>query len=231
MLTASNFGSVVKRREQTPCHNLVKRLLYSRELSTAAVLFGRVHEKNAIEDYEKLTGVTVEPCGLFISKETPFLGASPDGLVGSEGIVEVKCLSSVKGDLKEFVSEKNNKTCMELNKEGKLMLKRTHNYYFQVQGQLNITKRSWCDFIIFTRTNKLFVERITIDSELWTKTMLPKLTRFYKHCIVPEIVDSRINRQLRVRDPAYIIDAQSRRDKANLATSSKKGIKQKSERL
>ncbi|CAH2107971.1 unnamed protein product [Euphydryas editha] len=37
-----------------------------------------------------------QECGLFIDPELPFLGASPDGLVG-EKIVEIKCPYSAKG--------------------------------------------------------------------------------------------------------------------------------------
>lgn len=96
-LTASNFGIVAKRKTSTPCHNLVKRLLYSKwEISTPAVLFGRTYEAEAIRKYEIVTGVTVTKCGLFIDIENSFLGASPDGLVGSDTIIEVKCLYSLK---------------------------------------------------------------------------------------------------------------------------------------
>lgn len=33
---------------------------------------------------------------------------------------------------------------------GKLILKRNYPYYYQVQGQLNITKRTWCYFVVWT---------------------------------------------------------------------------------
>lgn len=71
----------------------------------------------------------------------PYLGASPDGLVGEEGLVEVKCLHSVQEeDLSEAVKDKQKGLCLEKSKNGKLQLK-THYYYFQVQGQLNLCKR------------------------------------------------------------------------------------------
>lgn len=98
-ITASAFGQVVKRLDHTPCHNLVKSILYSRELNSENIIFGRLNEKKAITKYEAATGLKVEECGLFVSTVYPFLGASPDGLVGEEGLIEVKCLPSVTEDL------------------------------------------------------------------------------------------------------------------------------------
>ena len=53
------------------------------------------HEGVAIKEYEQKTGLQVHHCGIFLSWENSFLGASPDGvLVGDDGecgILEVKC--------------------------------------------------------------------------------------------------------------------------------------------
>ncbi|XP_054265988.1 uncharacterized protein LOC128988593 [Macrosteles quadrilineatus] len=213
-LTASKFGQIVKRKDHTPCHNLVKNLLYPKNLNSAAVVFGRLHEKEAISKYEEEHNVVVKECGLFIDNAYPFLGASPDGLVGDEGLVEVKCLPSVKAPLVECVKEKKT-LCLEINKEEIISLKKRHNYFFQIQGQLNVTGRKWCDLIVYTAIKQLFIERIYIDSELWRQVMLPKLKRFYMDCMLPEIADSRIAREMRVRDPDYIIMAQEKRKKVN----------------
>ena len=43
-------------------------------------------------------------------------------------------------------------------------LKRTHAYYCQVQGQLAITERKWCDFVVFTK-KEISVERIQYGSD------------------------------------------------------------------
>lgn len=209
-LTASKFGFVIKRLPHTPCHNLVKSILYSRSLTSEAITFGRDHEDIAIKLYENSTNNSVEPCGLFIDVSNPFLGASPDGIVGEEGIVEVKCLASVKEEtLSEAVKAKKN-MCLELSKEGEIKLKKNHNYFYQIQGQLAITSRNWCDFIVYTKKGEIFVERIQKDTTFWTKNMLPKLTRFYQDCLLPEILDSRIVREMKCRDPVYILEAQKK---------------------
>lgn len=207
-LTASKFGTVAKRLPHTHCHNLVKSILIDRPLHTEAVTFGRDNEENVLKLYEEKTSTQVTRSGLFIDMEHPFLGASPDGLVNDDGLVEIKCLHSVKEQ--DLINEvKTNKSiCLELF-EGNLRLKRTHNYFYQVQGQLNIAKREWCDFVVFTRKGELFIERIVRDEAFW-KLLLQKLVEFYMGCILPEIVDSRLVRGLKIRDPPSVIDAQRR---------------------
>ncbi len=58
------------------------------------------------------------------------------------------------------------------------MLKRNHAYYFQVQGTMASCNVEWAGFLVYT-TKEVYCERIYFDSELWNKTMLPKLTSFY----------------------------------------------------
>jgi len=48
---------------------------------------------------------------------------------------------------------------------------------------------------------------VDVDNAFWKYEMLPLLTRFYYQCMLPEIVDSRHNRHMPIRDPSYIIEA------------------------
>jgi hypothetical protein len=73
---------------------------------------------------------------------------------------------------------------------------------FQIQGQLAITKKTFCDFIVYT-LNDFFVERIKFDKDLWENVMLPKLNWFYDECLLPELVDSRLKRNMAVRVPEH----------------------------
>lgn len=63
--------------------------------------------------------------------------------------------------------------------------KRTHPYYGQ--GQMAITERKWCDFVIYT-SKGISLERIRFDEEFWKKILLPKLILFYDNCLCPSIV-------------------------------------------
>jgi YqaJ-like viral recombinase domain len=138
-LTASNFGEVCKRR--APPGPLVKRILYSVNFTSAAIEWGKEHESTAITAYEKAMNVKynfaeplfeVHPCGLFIDVERGYLAASPDGVVGQDKIIEVKCPYSARhmtplhatNELKNFYCRANDK--------GQLILDRRHKYYYQV---------------------------------------------------------------------------------------------------
>jgi len=68
---------------------------------------------------------------------------------------------------------------------GNLSLKRNHDYFFQVQGQLAITHAQWCDFCVYTPHGFSF-ERITFDESFW-KSVVCKLDDFYCKFIVPAI--------------------------------------------
>lgn len=59
--------------------------------------WGIEKEPVAKEELEKVLGQKINECGLFIDKEFPYLGTSPDGLISSDTTVEIKCPYSAKG--------------------------------------------------------------------------------------------------------------------------------------
>lgn len=128
--------------------------------------------------------------GFVISEKYPYLGASPDAVVhdpsvGNQfGLAEVKCPYSVRDkSLEEAVSSPNFFCSLE---NGSLKLKKTHNYYCQVQGQMAVTERYWCDFVVYTEKG-ISVERIEFDSAFWSDLLL-KLSSFFENCLAPEIL-------------------------------------------
>ncbi|KAB0805121.1 hypothetical protein PPYR_02091 [Photinus pyralis] len=91
----------------------------------------------------------MEPAGLYVDFDHGFLGASPDGLVGSTHLVEVKCLYSVhkSGKTLEEAAKSETSLCLSVT-DGKVQLKRNHKYFYQIQGQLNICQREACYFVV-----------------------------------------------------------------------------------
>lgn len=203
LLTASNFGTICKRRKTTSCESLVKSLLY-RDVDCESMRFGRENESVAIEDFEQKSGLIVEKCGLFIDTCHKFLGATPDGLVGSDSILEVKCPISCKdltpeeGILAKKITFWNNTNLGSINRE--------HNYFYQIQGQLHVTKRKFCYFVLWTPTGIRW-EKVTRDDEFWESKMIQKLKMFYYDCLLPELIDPRHTRSMPIRNPAYIEQA------------------------
>ena len=67
---------------------------------------------------------------------------------------------------------------------GHLVLKENHA---QVQGQMAIGCRPWCNFVVYTNKG-INVERVSFNERFWNDKLLAKLISFYDNCVVPEIV-------------------------------------------
>jgi hypothetical protein len=213
LLTASNFGRVCKMRPTTHSANTVKSLVYPRDLQLPALQYGRENEPKARRQIEATFGVKVDKCGLFIDSETAYFAATPDGLIDDDGIVEIKCPFSARELTPvEAIAGKVGMVHTIFAKNDHARMNEKHAYFYQVQGQLHITKRQYCIFALWTPLGMKTV-RIQRNDQFWTEKMEPLLTRFYKNCMIPEIVDSRFSRGLPLREPEYIL--QARQDKAN----------------
>lgn len=60
--------------------------------------------------------------------------------------------------------------------DGKISLKRNHNYYFQLQGQLFVSGFEFIDFIVYFGDDiPIFIERIYFDKQFWADNMYQQL--------------------------------------------------------
>lgn len=100
--------------------------------TNAAMQHGIDTEAEARAAYQFEKGVLVRKVGLYRHPELAGTHASPDGLVGDDGLVEIKCPNTAT-HLETLLSEQRI--------PGK--------YYYQIQWQLACTGRSWCDFVSF----------------------------------------------------------------------------------
>jgi len=91
-------------------------------------------------------------------------------------------------------------------------MNRNHRFFYQVQGQLNITERDYCVFTVWT-PKSLKMMRVKRDELFWQKEMLPLLTCFCYECMLPEILDSCYNRHMLIREPQYTIKAKEAKDR------------------
>lgn len=69
---------------------------------------------------------------------------------------------------------------------GAIQLKRNHNYFYQVIGQMAITGSSLSYFIVYTHVD-FFIEEIEFDSDFFKENVFPKLNDFYQHHYKPYI--------------------------------------------
>lgn len=98
-ITASNFGTIVKRNPSIPIQKLVRNMLYSTFHGNRHTRNGILQEDTTIEEYklkkaEDNENVIVHRSGLVIHPEQRYLAGSPDGIVsvstGETGLIEIK---------------------------------------------------------------------------------------------------------------------------------------------
>lgn len=82
--------------------------------------------------YEAHTGELVEQVAFIEHPTMPYVGVSPDGLLGSDGLIEIKCPAS---QAKHLAALRDGSHAAE--------------YRWQIQGQLWVTGRQWCDAVSY----------------------------------------------------------------------------------
>ena len=87
---------------------------------------------------------------------------------------------------------KSKNVCLEKLNDGTIRLKRNHDYYIQVQGQLYSASNLALKGIGFVVP--LFKENIFFDSRRWSEELLPRLEYFFKRALFPEILTKRVER-------------------------------------
>lgn len=130
--------------------------------TSAAMQWGIDNEPLAVLAYMDATGRNVDDAA-FIQHPTLMAGASPDGLVGMEGLIEIKC--------------PNSHTHLETLRRGTI----PPEYIPQTQGQLWIVGADWLDFVSFDprfpESSRLFVYRVERD-EKYINELEAQVARF-----------------------------------------------------
>ena len=129
---------------------------------------------------------------MFVHQDYSWLHGTPDFLSTcdccGEGCGEVKCPFCLEGaDFESYAMKPS--SCLE-TVDGKMCLKRNHQYFYQVQQQLFTTKKGFCDFVVsgFTETATAFIHERIMPDECHLNHVLPKLSQFWQYCILPEIL-------------------------------------------
>ncbi|XP_050306062.1 uncharacterized protein LOC126745672 isoform X2 [Anthonomus grandis grandis] len=159
-ITASNFGKICKMRAKTSPCGAIKTMLYGNFSGNNATRYGSESEARAILEFENEFNLKVSRCGIFIGEQEYYLAASPDGCINEHDLVEVKCPFSITNmtPTEAILSKKITFATLENNH---LHLKKNHNYYYQVQGQLAIANKQSCYFIIWSPLGML-VEQYSV---------------------------------------------------------------------
>ena len=138
--------------------------------------------------------VTVEEIGLLVSKDKPYLGASLDRIVAIKDTHE-KWAMEVKSPVRKAgmtIEEacQNKPFFLEKLADVTARLKRNHDYFVQIQGELycsNLNLKGIILIVYFGESRPLFVEKIYLDNS-WISDSLPKIDFFYRHALFPELI-------------------------------------------
>lgn len=158
-VTASNISDVMAKiktgeseaRRKYKVKLVAERLTGNTQdtYSNAAMEWGVEQEQYAAMAYEVKNNVLLDKTGFWPHESIKWLGVSPDRLVGNDGLVEIKCPMTT--------------THIDYILEDKVPAR----YYKQIQCQLWVTGREWCDFVSYDPRlpleNQLFIKRAYPD--------------------------------------------------------------------
>jgi putative phage-type endonuclease len=172
-VTASRVADVIAKTKtgySTSRENYMAQLICERLTGTptesftnAAMQWGTDTEPKARVAYESKTFTSVTEVAMISHPSIPNTGASPDGLIGDDGLIEIKC--------------PNTATHIDTVLSDKVPSK----YITQMQWQMACTQRKWCDFVSFDPRMpdglQLFIQRVDFDVD-YVKMLEAEITVF-----------------------------------------------------
>jgi putative phage-type endonuclease len=172
-VTASRVADVIAKTKtgfSTSRDNYMAQLVCERltgqkseSFTNAAMQHGTETEPLARLSYEVSQNVLVDEVGFVPHPSIIMAGASPDGLVGDDGLLEIKCPNTAT----------HIETLLSQTVPGK--------YNTQMQFQMACTERSWCDFVSFDNRLpselQLFVKRVPRDN-MYIRLMEEEIVKF-----------------------------------------------------
>lgn len=162
-VTGSAVGAILNLNPHTTRDDVMRRMVRdyhnapSEFTGNVATEYGTHHEAGALVEYEMETGNQVTQIGFATYED--WLGASPDGLVGDAGLIEIKCPYGLRN-----------------GGEFKTALAQPH-YWAQMQIQMFVTGSEWCDFFQWS-PHGTKLERVLFDGD-WIKDALVALKEFH----------------------------------------------------
>lgn len=161
-VTASRIADVIAKtktgysasRDNYAAQLICERLtnLPTESYTNAAMQWGTETEPKARQAYESHTFTSVVEVAMIPHPTIEMAGASPDGTIGDDGLIEIKC--------------PNTSTHIDTLLSQKIPSK----YVTQMQWQMACTGRKWCDFVSFDPRMpdnlQLFIKRVDRDDEL-----------------------------------------------------------------
>lgn len=165
-VTGSNVGAILGVDPYRDANDVMRAMVRSYHKAESefkgniATEWGVANEDSAQFDYTIFTGNEVIECSFFTYRN--WLGASPDGLVGLDRVLEIKCPFGKRRDTPPVFKS----------------LEEQPHYYAQMQIEMLCTGRPKCDFWQWTPNGEELIE-VDLDGD-WLEENIPKLIIFYE---------------------------------------------------
>jgi len=168
--TASNYGMIYTKtgKASTQAKGYMYKLLAEHLAGPAEDSYtnewierGKVLEGEARDNYAFMRDCEPDEVAFCYKDEDKLTGCSPDALIGDDGLLEIKCPAP--------------HTHVKYLLDGGLPT----DYFAQVQGQLWVTGRKWCDFVSYHPDMKSLIVRVDADLE-WQAGLEKALNKFIK---------------------------------------------------
>jgi putative phage-type endonuclease len=147
----SGLGAAAFTLLYEKAYEIIQKEPVKENIVTFAMQRGMDLEPEAIHEYELIKMVKVDQVGYILNSDLKYAGYSPDGLVGEDGLIEVKCPGN-----SEFMRQI---ITMEIPKQ----------YLCQMQWGMFLSNRSWCDYVVYNpdyTKSPLYIDRVDRNDKM-----------------------------------------------------------------
>ena len=141
----SGLGAAAFTLLYEKAYEIIQEEPVKENIVTFAMQRGMDLEPEAIHEYELSKMVKVDQVGYILNSDFKYAGYSPDGLVGEDGLIEVKCPGNSEF-MRQIITN-------EIPKQ----------YFCQMQWGMFISGRKWCDYVVYNPDydkSPLYIDRV-----------------------------------------------------------------------
>lgn len=179
----SDFGAVLRVNVNETILDVLTRIITHGSISNR---YTPINKAGIYEWYHTTYKVSVENIGTLVPKWDPRIEATIDGVVG-DGIIDIRQPTSMYKALTYHVKRIERGWVPDKFYHDHLFL----DHYIQMQANMKISGKSWCDYIVFVATdNKIYIERVLFNKDYWDSFIWPQISNFLTYNLGPMLIKS-----------------------------------------
>lgn len=203
-ISASKNAHSIKSRKSKTIPKLIEEMLFSKNINTEALRYGKEMESVARKEYEKENNIIVEQVGVIVCQKKPWLCASLDGVVIENllptRVVEIKCPFKCKNvPIVDNVLQKCNVGYLEI-KNNNVQLRRSAIIYTQCQIQMYVSGIALCHLYVYSPVQSCTVT-VHRDNEFLKQVLLQCENFYFEHYLIAlkDTIEKEIERSSKIK--------------------------------